>query len=40
MSITDYQRLAEPRVLDCRDRLSLRRRLGVLLSRLTDYFAK
>jgi Ala-tRNA(Pro) deacylase len=40
MSMADYQRLAQPKVVGCSDRPSLRRRLAVLLSRLTDYFAK
>jgi Ala-tRNA(Pro) deacylase len=40
MGMKNYQNLVEPQVLDFSDRLSLRRRLSVLLSRLTDYFAK
>ena len=40
MSMADYQKLAEPKTLDYSCRTSLWRRLAVLLSRLTDYFAK
>jgi hypothetical protein len=40
MSMADYQKLAEPKVLDYSYRTSVWRRLSVLLSKLTDYLSK
>ena len=40
MSMADYQKLVAPKVLDFTDRMSLWRRLRVLLSRLSGYFVK